>query len=270
MATSTTSVLNRFLDPMKALFFVLAAFITTAQAQPADIYIVAGQSNGWRLSNLSALPGKGEHTVHYFGMGCTTRPDTAKHTFIENVNPKSSGGGLASALVEHSKRDIVFIQYCVCGSSLNDLIDWQPGEPGKPNDAGIYGSFTRYLADARRQVEALGIEWKVKALFWHQGESDVKQTSAQHQKNLTHLLARFRQDFGADLPIIAGHIRELDAGSKGINQALDGLAAADPRFAVVKSNDLEFESPTNVHIKSAGCFILGQRMVTALKAMPKP
>jgi hypothetical protein len=258
---------------MKALFFALAACITQVQAQPADIYIVAGQSNGWRLSKVSALPGKGAHTVHYFGMGCTTRPDTAQHTFIENVNPQSSGGGLASALLDHSGRDIVFIQYCVCGSSLDGIDDWQPGEPGKPNDAGIYASFTRYLADARRQVEALGIEWKVKALFWHQGESDVKQTTARHRQNLTHLLARFRQDFGAGLPVVAGHIRELEDGSRGINAALDAVAAADPRFTVVPSNDLEFESPTNVHIKPVGCVVLGQRMVAALKKMeaePRP
>jgi hypothetical protein len=255
---------------MNRIFAILSLLlaITAAKAAEADIYIVAGQSNGWRLSSLSAAPGKGEHTVHYFGMGCTTRPDTAKHTFIEKVNPKCSAGGLATSLLEHSKRDIVFIQYCVCGTSLGDAINWFPGEPGKPNEAGLYASFTRYLADVRRQLEALGIEWKVKALFWHQGESDVKRDAATHQKNLVNLFQRFRSDLGADLPIVGGHIRELDARSKGINAALDAVDAADTRYVVVKTQDLEFENPTNVHIKPAGCVILGQRMVQALKSVP--
>lgn len=30
-------------------------------AESPDIYIVAGQSDGWRLSALSAVPGKAKH-----------------------------------------------------------------------------------------------------------------------------------------------------------------------------------------------------------------
>lgn len=253
---------------MKVALFLSLAFSVFSQA--ADIYIVAGQSNGWRLSSLAAAPGKGSHTVHYFGMGCTTRPGTAKHAFIENVNSKSGGSGIATALLEHSKKDIVFIQYCVCGTSLGEETEWYPGDDpakGLKNNSGIYGSFTRYLADVRRQVEALGIEWKVKGLFWHQGESDVKRDSATHQKNLTNLLFRFREDLGADLPIIAGHIRDLDEASRGINRALDTVDAADARFAVVHLDGLDFESPTNVHINPASCIVLGRRMVDAWKQL---
>ncbi|MDA7922362.1 hypothetical protein N9B73_11445 [Verrucomicrobiales bacterium] len=56
---------------------------------------------------------------------------------------------------EQSDGEIVFIQYCVCGTSLGDEVNWYPGEDpaaGKVNDEGLYGSFSRYLADVRLQV----------------------------------------------------------------------------------------------------------------------
>lgn len=244
--------------------------LLTNVALSADVYIVAGQSNGWRLSHLAGVPGEAASPIYYFGMDCSSRPDTARLTEIKALHPSVSGTGLAEALRKHSGKEIVFIQYCVCGTSLGDVSNWYPGEDplnGKTNDEGLYGSFTKYLADAKRQVEAHGLEWTVKGLFWHQGESDVKRSSAEHQKNLTHLLARFRQDLGADLPIVAGYIRDLDEGSRGINLALDAVAKSDPYFAVVGLEGLPFESDTDVHVKPEGCLILGERMVVAIEKL---
>lgn len=257
---------------MKPLLILLTAALlaSAAHAKEADIYIVAGQSNGWRLSAIGPGPGSETKAIHYFGMGCTTRPGAPTYTFIERLHPGVSGAGLASALLEYSQKEIVFIQYCVCGSSLNDAINWYPGDDpanGETNDDGLYGSFTRYLSEVRRQVEALGIEWKVDGLFWHQGEADVKIDPERHQRNLANLFLRFRKDLGVDLPIVAGHIRDLDEGSRGINRALDALDAADPRFAVVTLDGLEYESPTDVHIKPASCIVLGRQLAEALRRL---
>ncbi len=248
-----------------ALLFLLCSVVSAT-----DIYIVAGQSNGWRLSRIAGVSGDAPSTIRYFGMGCTSRPDKAKMTRIKKLHPSTSGAGLAGALRDHSSKDIVFIQYCVCGTSLGDLANWYPGEDpasGKVNDAGLYGAFTKYLADARLQLEAEGIAWKVDGLFWHQGESDVRRSSDEHEKNLKNLFLRFRKDLGKDLPIVAGHIRDLDEGSRGINKALDAVAASDPKMSVASLEGLPFESPTNVHIKSAGCITLGERMVEAYQSL---
>lgn len=249
---------------------LLAALILSSTAQSADVYIVAGQSNGWRLGSLAGIAGDAPAPIHYFGMPCSSRPDTAQLQIIEALHPSSSGTGLAAALRKHSGKEIIFIQYCVCGTSLGDVSNWYPGDDplnGKVNDAGLYGSFTRYLADARRQIEALGIKWNVKGLFWHQGEADIKRSSEEHQKNFKDLLVRFRHDLGTELPVVAGHIRDLDEGSRGINRALEAVAEADFRLAVVKLDGLPFESSTDVHVKPEGCRVLGERMVEALKTI---
>lgn len=252
------------------LILYVVAVLSASLSDATEIYIVAGQSNGWRLSSIAGIPGESSASIRYFGMGCSSRPDKATLTTIGKLHPSTSGSGLAGALRDQAGEDIVFIQYCVCGTSLGDVANWFPGEDpagGKVNDAGLYGSFTRYLADVRLQLEAEGIEWKVDGLFWHQGESDVKRDSAVHQKNLENLFWRFRKDLGEELPIVAGHIRDLDEGSRGINRAIDAVARVDLKMTVVNLEGLPFESATDVHVKPAGCIVLGERMAEAMAGL---
>ncbi|MDF1741668.1 MAG: sialate O-acetylesterase [Verrucomicrobiales bacterium] len=253
----------------KSFLFALIA-LSASLSTAAEIYIVAGQSNGWRLSSIAGIPGEASASIRYFGMGCSSRPDKATLTVIEKLHPSTSGAGLAGALREQAGEDIVFIQYCVCGTSLGDVVNWFPGDDpakGEVNDAGLYGSFTRYLADVRLQLEAEGIEWKVDGLFWHQGESDIKRESAEHQKNLENLFWRFRMDLGKELPIVAGHIRDLGEGSRGINRAIDAVAASDPNITVVNLDGLPFQSETDVHVRPDGCITLGKRMAEAMSVL---
>ena len=244
----------------------------------ADIYLVCGQSNAWRLGHVApAKEGESGASLYYFGMSCTSQPETARLQKIDRISPNTYGSGLASALKQASGRDVVLIQYAVCGSGLKNHSGWFPGEQpdkGKLNDAGIYGSFSRYMTDVRRQVEALGIEWKIAGVFWHQGESDVKTPPAEHELNLQHLFARFRQDFGNDLPIVAGEIREVDDDARTINRALAAADAADELLITVPAADISFDPPSksspdkpNVHFNTPGCHALGKRMATAMMSL---
>ncbi len=248
---------------------------SAGKKQP-EIYLVLGQSNGWRLGRLEAGAQKTDHSVYYFGMECTTRPESARLQVLNQLNPAVYGFGLADSLVRNAGRNVVIIQYAVCGSSLQGAADWYPGEApadGRANHGGLYGSFARYVSDARRQVEALGFEWKISGVFWHQGESDAGIASMAHQQNLQNLFWRFRQDFGADVPIVTAHIRDVGDGARGVNRALDGIGASAPRVIVVTSSDLPFEpKPTakgapNPHFATAGCQTLGERMASALRRM---
>jgi hypothetical protein len=246
-----------------------------AKKQP-DIYLVLGQSNGWRLGRIEAGAQKLDHPIYYFGMECATRPESARLQVFNQLNPAAYGFGLADSLVRNAGRDVVIVQYAVCGSSLQSAADWYPGDApgeGRANQDGIYGSFARYVSDVRRQVEALGFEWKISGVFWHQGESDAGIAPAAHQRNLKKLFWRFQQDFGAGVPIVTAHIRDVDDGSRGVNRALDGIGASDRQVAVVPSRDLPFDhKPTaagapNPHFSAAGCRTLGERMAAALLRM---
>jgi hypothetical protein len=246
-----------------------------AKKQP-DIYLVLGQSNGWRLGRLGAGAQKLDHPIYYFGMECATRPESARLQVLNQLNPAAYGFGLADSLVRHAGRNVVIIQYAVCGSSLQGAADWYPGgapAESRANQDGIYGSFARYVSDARRQVEALGFEWKISGVFWHQGESDVGIASAAHQQNLQNLFWRFRQDFGSAVPIVTAPIRDVGDGARGVNRALDGIGASAPGVVVVPSHDLPFEPEStakgapNPHFSNVGCRTLGERMASALLRM---
>lgn len=256
--------------------FLLGATLILSLASSAlaiDVYVVAGQSNGWRLSSISAYPNRtDQHKIYYFPMACSSRPTESSLAILNSLHQGTQGAGLAEGLLKCSNDDIVIVQYCVCGTSLHDPLNWYPGDDpanGVKNDTGLYASCLKTIASARQQVEAEGLDWNVKALFWHQGESDAINHSAAYEASIRKLFGRFREDLGNDLPIIAGHIRDLDDQYKAINSALDAAAASDKNTAVVKTADQPFESATDVHFKTPGCHEIGRRMVAAYIEMQK-
>ena len=264
---------------MKLSTIFLFTLLLSLQVKAVDVYIIAGQSNGWRLSQLTrgnkkTLGGK----IHYFGMHCVSEPVAGKYQLLDNIN--GMGAGLASTLSKLSENDIVFIQYCRCGAAINHkaVNGWYPGNDpknGKIYNDGLYGRFLKYIAHAKNHVEnKLKLKWEVKALFWHQGEGDVnRNTDNKHRKRLSNLFYRFRQDLGKSLPIIAGELRERPGvpTDKAINDAIRACAAKDPRLIIVNSQDLSFEKDykgqPNVHYNGTGCFKLGQRMAAAYKRL---
>ena len=263
---------------MVGLRYSIALMLFTSASSSAwaiDAYLVAGQSNGWRISHLKQGPEeKKGPKVYYFGMDCVSEPDTAKLVTLTNLHEGTMGYGLAQALVEKSGKDIVFIQYCRCGASvLNPAVNgWWPGDDpagGKVFDEGLFGRFQSYLKSARAQVkQELNEELEFKGMFWHQGESDAESDKVKFQATVTNLFGRFRGELGENVPIIAGHIRELREGSRAINTTLDAIAKQDAKMLTVPLTGLEFapdrEGRPDVHIALSGCHELGRRMVRAL------
>jgi len=258
-----------------AVLSIAASLLFPAPAVALDVYIVAGQSNGWRISSLAEAKGAkpDEHKVYYYGMHCVSEPVKSEFKVLKNLNPKRMGYGLADALRKLSDDDIIFIQYCRCGAGVWNKGEkgWYPGDDppeGKVFNDGLYGKFLKYLAHARKSAEQdHGLKWNVRGLFWHQGESDSGYQPEGYEERLSNLLWRFRRDLGKDLPIVAAHIRELNDGDRTINATLSRMAEKDPHLAVVESNDLQFEpdhkGKPNVHFALEGCLELGRRMARA-------
>ena len=199
-------------------FIATLAFAFSHSAFALDVYIVAGQSNGYRISSIAegdpAKPDK--HKVYYYGMGCVTEPEQSEFKVLKSLSKQRMGYGLANSFRELSDDDIIFIQYCRCGAGVWDKSEkgWYPGDypaNGKVHNSGLYGKFLKYLAHAKQSAEKdYSLTWNVKGLIWHQGESDSRLPAEQYEASLPRLFWRFRHDIKADLPIVAGHIRELN------------------------------------------------------------
>ncbi|MEM1443732.1 MAG: sialate O-acetylesterase, partial [Verrucomicrobiota bacterium] len=202
---------------MKTLAYLFVFLVALCHPLHAiDTYIVAGQSNGWRLSQLSEDPEVGEVSegpkVHYFGMKCVSEPEESILVSLGSLNPSAKGTGLASALLEKSGgEDIVFIQYCRCGAPVTGetVNSWWPGanpKGGETFEEGLFGKFETYLTRARAQVQSeLGEDLEIKGLFWHQGESNESTDRALFRGTIRNVFWRFRDLVGdPELPIVAG------------------------------------------------------------------
>ncbi|MDF1826298.1 MAG: beta-propeller fold lactonase family protein [Verrucomicrobiales bacterium] len=262
--------------------WIYSLFFVTTLVSPAlaiDTYIVAGQSNGWRLSQLNEDPDAGNNEgpkVHYFGMKCVSEPHESIMASLASLNPEAKGSGLAQALLDEAGgEDIVFIQYCRCGASVTEktVNSWWPGENprrGETYDEGLFGRFESYLSRARAQVKSeLGEDLEIKGLFWHQGESNELTEPAKFRRAMHQVFRRFRDlSRNSNLPIVAGHIREISEGRAGVNAILSRIASHDSNLTVIPLSNLEFEADKegkpDVHLATAGCHELGRQMAGAM------
>lgn len=242
-----------------------------------DVYIVAGQSNGWRMSHLAAGAQSEGPAVHYFGMDCVSEPESSTMRTMSSLSAGTMGYGLADALRRRSDGEIVVVQYCRCGAPVTASAQnsWFPGEDpenGKVFEGGLMVRFERYLKSARQQVEQSGRTWEVKGVIWHQGESDVPSDKVIFERDLRNVFKRFRSLLGADVPIVAGHIRDLGERQRAVNDVLNRLAGEDPLLTTVGLDGVTYEGDDkngnpNVHMDRAGCHTLGRSLVKALDKM---
>jgi len=108
---------------------------------------------------------------------------------------------------------------------------------------------------------------RIKAVLWHQGESDANDKNIPlYPENLTRLLQNFRRAAGnPQLPVLMG---ELGAFSQNpeqwqkINQLIKAHAANDPFTSVISTQDLQHKGD-KIHFNSAGQRLLGQRFAEA-------
>jgi len=264
-------------EPFTFLVLTVATILALPASRAADVYVVTGQSNGYRLSSLAqgTTPIPGGHKIYYYGMECVSEPESSVFQVLTGLNPNSMGTELALRLVEQSDDDIILIQYCRCGAPLTKLgpTSWYPGLDPKtsaPYAEGLYPKFINYIASAKKAAEeTLQLTWEMKGLFWHQGESDVAEPNATaHKEMLATLFSRFRRDLREDLPIVCGEIRPLNDGAQRINSGMAELADSDPLTSLAVTSDIESPSvPTNpgdVHFRLEACQEIGRRFATAL------
>ena len=242
-------------------------------ASATDVYVIAGQSNGWRMGSLAQgdMPIPGGHKIYYFGMKCVSEPEQTECRVLTGLNPGSMGTGLALQLVRQSDSDIVLVQYCRCGAPLVNpsAISWYPGadpESGQLYQDGLFPKFQKYLDHAKRSIEdKYGLAWNVRGMFWLQGESDVNsvENPQDYEKPLRSLFWRFRRELGQNLPIVCGEIRPLNRGAKMVNQALANLSEQDPRTGLAITSNITMPSrpnqPGDVHFRLSACHEIGKR-----------
>jgi len=107
----------------------------------------------------------------------------------------------------------------------------------------------------------------VKAILWHQGESDANEKDVvNYQKSLTHLFKMIR-DEAADvtLPIITGGIglfKKDTTYQHIINKEMENIRLADKNIHIIQTDDFT-DKGDKLHFDSGSQRLMGERMADA-------
>lgn len=255
---------------------VLASLAQPLHAAAIDVYLLAGQSN---------MDGRGK----------TAELDAALKEPLKDVpiwyrQPLGDSGGLQplapgfsiapghkgglpgptfgielsfarTLLAKQPKQRIAFIKGSRGGTTIEQ---WGPGQPGKPDTQGeCYRLYVDTVAKAIAALKADGHTPTIRALLWHQGESNAKDSTEAYQAKLEKFIARIREDVGnPDLPVLVGEV--IDNGQRDTIRAAQKAIPGVVKNTIFVTVDGLTSSDKGTHFDTKSVLELGQRFAAAL------
>ncbi|GEM_PF-1105404 len=175
------------------------------------------------------------------------------HFYEPKMKGLSCGLAFGKEMLRYIPDDvkILLIPTAVGGSSINQWI-------GDQKHRGI-----QLLSNLRQKVEWAKSQGVIKAILWHQGESDAKPDGiATRQEKLRSLFSKFREIVGnPTLPILMG---ELGSYSKTpelfsqMNEQTRLYSASDRFTSLISTSDFQHRGDF-LHFNSAGQREMGKR-----------
>lgn len=218
------------------------------------VFILAGQSNMAGRGKVEAQDTVASPRVLSINAKGEIVPAKEPLNFYE-TKMQGTGCGLAfgKELLNGIPEDvsILILQTAVGGSSINQWI-----RNSIHRDVQLFSNF-------KEKVELGKRYGTVKAILWHQGETDAKPEGIQQrQENLKTLFGLFRNEVGNDsLPILMG---ELGSYSKTpelfaqMNEQTRLYAASDRFTSVIPTSDFQHRGDF-LHFNAAGQREMGKR-----------
>ncbi len=128
----------------------------------------------------------------------------------------------------------------------------------------------KLFSNFKEKVEIARQYGTVKAVLWHQGESDANQRDIPfYKQRLAELVGRFRSVIGNEqLPVMFGEIGSFSKDRNNwalLNGAIHAYAAEDRNTAVIATGDLK-DKGDSIHFNSKGQRIMGQRFANTYLA----
>lgn len=193
------------------VLFSVVAIASSAIAQSSvppkesfDLYLLVGQSNmagRGKVTEADQMPVEG---VLMFNADQKWVPATDPLHFDK---PKIAGVGLGRTfgleIAEASPGKTIGLIPCAVGGTSIDV--WKPG-------ARDSATKTHPWDDAMVRAKAAMKDGTLRAILWHQGESDSSpEKSAEYEAKLHDLIARFRDELGSpNVPFLVGQLGKFD------------------------------------------------------------
>jgi iduronate 2-sulfatase len=257
---------------------ITVLFLSTPSLHAAaiDVYLLAGQSN---------MDGRGKTTELDAALKepLTDVPIWYRQPLADSAGfqplapgfsvPPGHKGGLPgptfgielsfarALLAKEPKQRIAFIKGSRGGTTIEQ---WDPGQPDKPDSQGeCYRLYVDTIAKGIAALKANGDTPTIRALLWHQGESNSKDTAEVYQAKLEKFIVRIREDVGnPDLPVLVGEV--IDNGQRdGVRAAQKAITGVVKHTVFVTCDGLT-SSDKGTHYDTKSVLEFGQRFAAAL------
>ncbi|MEZ4702965.1 MAG: sialate O-acetylesterase [Rhodothermales bacterium] len=242
---------------------------TRAADQSAmELFLLAGQSNMAGRGDVETQDRLPDPRVLMFTQEGEWKPAVDPVHFDKPIAGVGPGRSFGLAVAEKTPGVVVgLIPTAVGGSPIST---WRPGARDDATNTHPYDDAMRRLAQARQRGE-------LKAVLWHQGESDSQEALAPlYKERLAELIARFRDQTGnPNLPFLIGQMGRFpekpwtEAWTE-VDRAQRELAAEIPGVAFVPSDGLTHKGDT-LHFDTASAREMGRRYAEAyFKLIERP
>ncbi len=230
------------------------AIILNSNKEKVWVFIMAGQSN---MAGRGLVEPKdtlvNERILTINKNGKIIAAKEPLHFYEPELAGLDCGISFAQSLLSYIPADIqiIMVPTAVGGSAISQWLNDAVHRKVK-----LYSNFEEQI----RLAENVGV---VKAVLWHQGESDANPKDIPlYQERLRILLNKFRETTNKpDMPVLLGQLGLFNKNQEffeRINAELIAYSATDKRSAVISSRGLHHKGDS-LHFNSRGQRLMGQR-----------
>jgi hypothetical protein len=258
--------------PFAAVLFaplLFAAEVQLPQKKDFHIFILAGQSN---MAGRGKVDDEGrKEDPRILALNKENQWQMAVDPLHWDKPAAGAGIGkpFAALITARDPKIYVGLVPTACGGS--PISSWAPGQSFAQTRSNPYDDA---IARTRRALQ----DGTVKAILWHQGESDSNPRAAvEHEKKLEELITRFRTELNMpDLPFIIGQLgrfpaKPWDANREAVHAAHQTVAKRMKNVRFVPAENLT--SGDNLHFDTPSLRILAKGYADAylqIAGSPKP
>lgn len=229
-----------------------------------DVFLLIGQSN-MAGRGLMLEGDENVFSENVFLLDDEGRPEAAsnplnkystirKKISYQAINP---GFSFSRKVSETTGRKILLVVNARGGSNINE---WVPGKETEiENDNGGKVKLCFYDEAVERAQEAMAYG-ELKAILWHQGESNSSNPDGYLDK-LKTIADGLRQELGVrDIPFIAGEIAQWHQNASKFNPVIHEIGETISNSDYVSSKDCTpLKDETDPHFSRDGQILLGER-----------